>query len=104
VYLFFIFFGLAIMLLQLVVEAVAIARVIARERRVRTFCLRGTANRPELALSTSRRHHLFLSRARHASHSHVVDRATLGGQHDAHQPPPVPWTNCAPRTLDKLLE
>jgi hypothetical protein len=60
---FFIFFGLVAMLVQLLVEATSVLRTIAQEQSVRAICDASTHKAPELALLEDDRYHLFLSRA-----------------------------------------
>ena len=62
-YLFFIFFGLVILLLVLMFEVKSVSRTIAQEQSVRAICDANTAKGPELALLDDDRYHLFLSRA-----------------------------------------
>ena len=62
VYLFFIIFGLSVLCLILVVEAVIMFYKFTRGMSVRALRVTGTGRVPELTLCKGRKYHLFLSR------------------------------------------
>jgi hypothetical protein len=63
VFLFFLFFGLSILLLQFVFEVAYLVLTFRREMRVRAIRVVGTGRRPEMSLADDQKYHLFLSRA-----------------------------------------
>ena len=62
VYLFFIFFGIVLVLSLMLLEIVALIRIFAQERLVRVICVKGTGKAPELTLPENAIYHMFLSR------------------------------------------
>ena len=58
---FFVFVGLSMLLLQLIIEAGSLLHIIAQERRVHAIRLRLNHRQPELALREGHLYHLFLS-------------------------------------------
>ena len=63
VFVFFLFFGLSMLLLQFVFEVTYLVRTIRKEMRVRAIRIVGTGRRPEMILTEGQKYHLFLSRA-----------------------------------------
>jgi hypothetical protein len=61
IYLFFIFLGLVMLLLHLIIDSALIAHIIAQDRRVQAIRLKSNDLPPELTLDKDNRFHLFLS-------------------------------------------
>ena len=65
-YLFFIFFGLSMVLLQFIVAVVQLVYVGMEDGSVRAIHLRSSGEPPKLTLRDGRKFHLFLSREQRA--------------------------------------
>ena len=63
IYIFFILFGLSILALILLAEAIIMFRTFKQDMSVRAICVSGTRRHPVLGLADNRKYHLFLSRA-----------------------------------------
>ena len=63
VYLFFIFFGLSVLALILVAEAVVMFNTFKHDMSVRAIRISGSGKLPEMSLTERQKYHLFVSRA-----------------------------------------
>ena len=93
VFLFFLFFGLSMLLLQLIFEIAYLVHTFRKEMRVRAIRVVGTGRRPEMSLADNQNYHLFLSRApRPESNRHLRARLRC---HSRAPPKDTPTLSCA---------
>ena len=61
VYLFFVFFGLSMLIVQIIIKIVTVVRTMSVEGRVKPIVMRNTGQAPELSLAQGEHFHLCKS-------------------------------------------